>query len=66
MTNEYTTEHDAAIALLDLGMATPSEIARLAGVSRQLVLHWAKRADINWRRARDERLAREWGKRTQP
>lgn len=51
----------AAIELLTKGMATKSEVARLAGVSRQLVEHWAKDIPIKanrsaavsalWRRA---------------
>lgn len=50
--------HRAAMSLLRNGHASPSEVAQLAGVSRQLVNYWA--ADIDWRKARSGRLAREW------
>lgn len=63
MTTERSTEKDAAARkaaqkLLAQGLASPAEVARLAGVSRQLVNHWAKA--IEWRKAREARLAREW------
>jgi hypothetical protein len=50
--------HRAAISLLRNGLASPSEVAQLAGVSRQLVNYWA--TEIDWRKARAARLAREW------
>lgn len=48
----------AAIALLTKGLASQSEVARLAGVSRQLVRHWAK--DIPVERNRNAVLAKLW------
>lgn len=65
MTNDTNTERDAvarkaAQALLSQGLATPSEVARLAGVSRQLVNHWAR--EIDWRKARSAQLAKAWRK----
>jgi transposase-like protein len=48
----------AAVALLSRGLATRAEVARLAGVSRQLAKHWAK--DIPAERARDSVLAKLW------
>jgi DNA invertase Pin-like site-specific DNA recombinase len=65
MTSEYTMERAAAVDLLAKGLATPSEVAHLAGVSRQLVQHWTAQAGIDWRHAREERLSKEWQKRLQ-
>lgn len=48
----------AARAMLMEGIASPSEVAELAGVSRQLVNFWM--ADLDWRKARETRLAKEW------
>ena len=49
-TNDDTTKDPAAraasIALLTKGLASQSEVARLAGVSRQLVRKWAKEIPI--------------------
>jgi transposase-like protein len=58
-------EHDentrsAAVALLEQGDATLSEAARLAGVSRQVVRYWAETADVDWKRAREKKLAEQW------
>lgn len=36
----------AAIAILTQGLASQSEVARLAGVSRQLVRHWSKEIPV--------------------
>lgn len=48
----------AAISLLSRGLASQSEVARLAGVSRQLVKHWAR--DIPLDRNRDAVLTKLW------
>lgn len=48
----------AAIALLTKGLASQSEVARLAGVSRQLVKHWAQ--DIPIDRNRNAVLKKLW------
>ena len=50
----------AAIALLTKGLASQSEVARLAGVSRQLVGLWSK--DIPVDRNRAAFLAKLWRK----
>ena len=68
MTVHPTTVHDervraAALALLRAGVVMPAEAAGLAGVSRQLVMHWAARAGVDWRAARDEYLVQEWSRR---
>lgn len=51
-----------ALKLLAKGQASPGELAPLAGVSRQVVEMWARRAGIDWRAKRDERLAMAWEK----
>lgn len=48
----------AAVALLTKGLASQSEVARLAGVSRQLVRHWA--LDIPVERNRNAVLSKLW------
>jgi hypothetical protein len=52
-----------AIKILAEGLATQSEVARLAGVDRQLVRHWAMRAGIDPAKARTQVLAKLWNKR---
>jgi transposase-like protein len=46
----------AAVYLLRRGMATYQEVATLAGVSRQIVRHWAQEFPT----AREEYLAKVW------
>lgn len=48
------------MVLLERGQVTLSEAAELAGVSRQLVYAWCRRAGIDWKVARQQRLEREW------
>ena len=50
-----------AIELLKSGLATQSEVAKLSGVSRQLVRKWVIAAGINPTAARREWLERAWG-----
>jgi hypothetical protein len=50
----------AALALLTKGLATKAEAARLAGVSKQLMQHWA--AEIDTERNRNALLAKLWRK----
>jgi hypothetical protein len=52
----------ASLKLLSLGIASPSEVSALAGVSRQLVHHWLNASDLNWRKARAATLAKAWQK----
>ena len=52
----------AALSLLARGLVTQSEAARLAGISRQLMRHWAK--DIPCDRNRDAYLGKLWAKAT--
>ena len=60
--NEPTTKDPAARAaalkLLRRGLASQSEVARLAGVSRQLMGHWAQ--DIPLNDVRNAVLAKLW------
>jgi transposase-like protein len=64
MTIQDTTKDPAAkaaaIALLTKGLASQSEVARLAGVSRQLVRHWA--LEIPVEDNRNAVLAKLWRK----
>lgn len=67
MTKHDSTDRDhparaAAVAMLAKGLATLSEVAHLADVSRQLVRHWAKRADIDAPTVREARLQQMWRK----
>lgn len=62
MTNKPITDprRRAAIAMLRAGTATMSEVAALAGTSRQLVLVWAKLDKVDYAALRHARLQREW------
>jgi hypothetical protein len=64
MTTHNSTEKTrlASLKLLRLGVASPSEVSALAGVSRQLIRHWVVAADLNWRKARAAALAKAWQK----
>ncbi len=46
--------------MLSRGLALPSDLSRRAGVSRQLVLQWARSADVDWRAAREKKLNKDW------
>ncbi len=59
MTNYTSTKADA-IELLKSGLATQSEVAGLAGVSRQLIRKWVIAAGVNPKAARREWLERAW------
>jgi hypothetical protein len=61
MTTQDITER-AALSLLAQGMASKSEVAELAGVSRQLVGYWAKRDGIACERMRKATLLKMWRK----
>jgi hypothetical protein len=54
---------DSVLKILAEGLATQSEMARLAGVDRQLVRHWAMRARIDPVKARAKVLVKLWNKR---
>jgi hypothetical protein len=49
----------AALLLLAKGYS-PVQIARIAGVSRQLVERWGMSAGVDWQRVRDTNLANAW------
>ena len=49
-----------ALRLLRAGYVTPSEVARLAKVSRQLVTKWCATDQIDWRVARHLWLEARW------
>lgn len=50
----------AAIAILRRGYMTVPEVAAHAGVSRQLVRYWCKRAGVNFAKVRAARIGRLW------
>jgi transposase-like protein len=54
-----------AVEMLGEGLATQSEVARLAGIDRQLVRHWAMRAGINVTKSRAAWLHETWRKKLQ-
>jgi hypothetical protein len=65
MTAKHTTEAEtperrAVIYLLRNGLASPAEAAMLAGVTPQVVNYWINAAGIDWRKARNSRLAKEF------
>ncbi len=51
----------AVVSLLERGLATQAEAAKLAGKSRQCARYWATEAGISVER-REERLKAEWDK----
>lgn len=55
----------AALALLRSGAARPAELAALAGVPVENIASWVNNADIDWRKARNGRLATLWRKELQ-
>lgn len=59
MTSQDIAER-AALSLLAQGLATQSEVAMLAGVSRQLVAYWVKRDRVACERMRKATLLRAW------
>lgn len=52
----------AAIVILRSGLMTVPEVAAHAGVSRQLVRYWCKRARVNFSKVRSARLAKLWAR----
>ena len=60
-TDDTTKDQDArkaVVALVRKGLASPSEAAELAGVSRQVANYWLR--EIDWRKARAATLAIAW------
>ena len=57
-TTKDQTAKNVALILLSKGLITMPEATKLAGVSRQLMRHWAK--DIPWERNRDAVVAKLW------
>lgn len=62
LTSDLASRTNAGLSLLRAGEANPSEIARLAGVSRQAVSAWARIAGIDWRAVRNAKLAAVWAR----
>lgn len=59
MTDETVSTINAAVYLLERGLASYSEIAGLAGVKRQTVRWWARKLDPE---ARQVYLREQWAK----
>lgn len=59
MTNQDITR-EAALKMLRRGIATQSDVARLARVDRQLVRYWARQAGIDPTKIRRRLLATIW------
>jgi len=60
LTSDLASRANAGLALLRSGQANPSEVARLAGVSRQAASMWAKIAGIDWHAKREARILALW------
>jgi hypothetical protein len=58
--NNTSDERNAAVAMLREGLAGLSEVAELAGESRQLVRYWARSAGVDWQASRSRFLAAQW------
>ena len=56
------SKRSAVLALLDDGRITAGEAVSLSGVSRQLIYYWMRTENINWRKSRKERIAKDWKK----
>ena len=50
------------LALLEDGIATPAEIARMAKTTRQNVMQTARRHKLNWKRCRKTAVAESFAK----
>lgn len=59
MANDDRTKR-AALSLLARGLVSRTEAAKLAGVSKQLMGHWAKDLDVE--KAREAALAKLWAR----
>jgi hypothetical protein len=64
---EQTAAKQAALSLVEQGIATMAEAARLAGLSRQMMRYWARdvsgagsKAPRAWSGARSKYLRRQW------
>jgi hypothetical protein len=53
---------NAVLTLIRRGLASVPEAARLAGVQRQLIRFWCKRARIVPNKARNAILSKQWRK----
>lgn len=60
MATPEDSTRDAAVAMLASGEATLSEVAQVAGVSRQLVRYWANKAGVDPSKARGAKIAKAW------
>lgn len=58
MASENQDRKQIALKMLLAGHATPAEVARIAGVSRQLVYAWA--LGMDWRSSRNAFIQKLW------
>jgi len=58
--NSTDPDREAALELLRQGLASPAEVARAAGVSRQLVGYWMKDVRFDWQEAREKAVKRSF------
>lgn len=50
----------AALKVLSQGLGTPGDVAKLCGVSRQVVEQWAIHAGLDWRAIKSGKLWGAW------
>lgn len=53
-------ERRLAVSMMKEGRASPAQVAKLAGVSRQLAEHWARLQVPDWEKRLFMRLFRYW------
>jgi hypothetical protein len=58
MTTDHDTIKAAALKLLAKGLITKAEAARLSGISRQLIGHWARNMPVD--QAREAVVLKLW------
>lgn len=61
MTGKISPEvHRAALSLLSRGLGSPGDVAKVAGVSRQVVEIWVKIARTDWKGVKRRNLEKAW------
>jgi hypothetical protein len=64
---DYSYLREPVLAMLADGEATPSELANVIGISRQLVHYWMAKDDVtDWQSARLDRVAAGLTERLKP
>lgn len=52
----------AALTLLRLGLVSPAELVEHIGLDRSTVHRWPIVAEVDWKRARQQRVSQLWSK----